>query len=82
MPQKINVLGFEGPKSITGKTFFPQRMKIFFFPTRLENEAKCKLLYLGQVNPQYQYKLGGDGIESSPSEKNLGVLVDRRLNMS
>ncbi|KAK4832645.1 hypothetical protein QYF61_024673 [Mycteria americana] len=37
---------------------------------------KCKDLHLGQSNHQYQYGLGGKGIESSPVEKDLGILVD------
>ena len=46
------------------------------------NKSKCQILHLGQSNARHRYELGEAWLESSPAERDLGVLVSSRLSVS
>lgn len=46
------------------------------------NKAKCKVSHLDLDNPCYKYNLGDVTVEHSPANKDLGLLMDGKLNTS
>jgi len=46
------------------------------------NKAKCKVLHMGQNSFWYQHRLGDEGLESIPAEKDLRMLRHEKLGMT
>ena len=46
------------------------------------NKSKCKILHLGRGSPYYQNKLEDRRMEHISAEKDLGTLVDGKLDVS
>ena len=46
------------------------------------NGAKCRVLHFGHNNPRRPPRLGEEGLESCLTGRDLGVRMDRWLNMS
>ena len=45
----------------------------------LFNRSKCKVMHFGKNNTKQEYSMGGQVLESSKQEKDLGVIIDDNL---
>ncbi|KAJ7415087.1 rna-directed dna polymerase from mobile element jockey-like [Pitangus sulphuratus] len=46
------------------------------------NKEKCKVLHLDRENPRHTHRLDREVIESSSAEKELEVMVNKKLHLS
>ena len=45
------------------------------------NTDKCKVMHLGRNNRHHTYRLGNSPLVSTEAEKDLGVIIDSKMNM-
>ena len=45
------------------------------------NTYKCKVLHLGRNNRHHTYRLGNSLLISTEAEKDIGVIIDSKMNM-
>ncbi|GAB0210092.1 mitochondrial enolase superfamily member 1 [Grus japonensis] len=69
--------------SVEGGEALQDRLENWAITNRMRfNKGKCRILHLGRGSPGYTYRLGDERLETSHAERDLGVLVDSKLNMS
>jgi len=73
---------FNRSHTFLNKTSVKALMKYFVYKYIMKFKGNCKVLQLGYNHPMHQYMLGAAQLESSFTEKELGVLVGTKLNMS
>ena len=46
------------------------------------NSGKCKVLHVGKNNPEHKYCMDGKTLKCTKAETDLGIMVDKNLNLS
>ncbi len=41
------------------------------------NVAKCKVMYIGNLNTNSSYTIGGHELETTDTERDLGVIISK-----
>ena len=71
--------GFDGQsalqRDLTKVQEWAERWKMDF------NIGKCKVMHIGNKNPKNVYSMGGNEIETTNAERDLGVTIDDRLDL-
>lgn len=58
------------------------KLQIWVERNLMKLKGKCRVLYLERNKLMHQYRLGIKLLESSSTEKDLGVLMDSKFTMS
>ena len=84
------LIKFADDTKLDGMVNTPEERTTIKYLERLENWAiankmnfnrgKCKVLHLGNKNTMHKYKMRNAWLDSSICERDLGVLVDNKLN--
>ena len=76
--EKNRRIGTEGGREILQRDL--DRIREWAEKWKMEfNVGKCKIMHLGKKNPKHSYTMGGVELEKTSEERDLGVLVDDRL---
>ncbi len=46
------------------------------------NVSKCKVMHVGRNNPEYEYTMRGQKLETTDEERDIGVMITKNLKPS
>ena len=89
---KCSLMKFADDTKLSGEVDTPEgraalqgdldRLEEWASKNLMKFSKKCRIMHQGKHHPGVQHRLGSTWLESSSVERDLGVLVDRKLNMS